>query len=172
MAVTRWDPWGQLAAIQRELDEAMGLGGGRRGVRGAGVLPPMDAFRTDEGTCIRLELPGIRPDDVEVAVEEGVLTVRGERHTEAQVSEEGWLRRERATGTFERSFAIPEGVDVDAIEASFANGVLELTIPHPPERRPHRIPVSTRGADREAIDVASDARSRESQQGEEGGAGA
>lgn len=169
MAVTRWDPWGQLAAIQRDLDEAMGLGGRRRGVRGAGVLPPMDAFRTEDGTCIRLELPGIEPDQVEVSVEEGVLTVRGERHTESEVAEEGWLRRERASGTFERSFALPEGVDVEAIEASFTNGVLELLVPHPPERRPHRIPVATRAADREAIDVSSEAHGRGSQQGEGGG---
>lgn len=160
MAVTRWDPWGELTALQRDLEEALGWGRRRRGVRGAGILPLMDAFRIDEGTCVRIELPGMRPDDIEVSVEEGMLTVRGERRTEEEVTEEGWLRRERATGMFERTMSLPEGVDPEGIRASFEGGVLELVVPHPPERQTHRVPISGGQTGEEAIDVESQSRPR------------
>lgn len=170
MAITRWDPWGELTALQRELDEALGWSRRRRGVRGAAILPPMDAFRTDEGTRIRVELPGMRPENVEVTVEEGLLTIRGERDTEREVSEDGWLRRERATGTFERTFALPEGVNPDDIQASFQNGLLELTVPHAPERQPRRIPIGgEEQASAQAIDVESQGSHAQGAQGEQAG---
>lgn len=154
MAVVRWDPWSELASLQRDVGELFQrtLPSGDR--QGAALVPPIDAFRTDEGLVVRVELPGMSPDEVEVAVEDGTLTISGERRFDKEVAEEQWLRRERALGAFQRSFSLPEGTNAEQIGAAFDNGVLELHIPHPPERKPHRIQVATGGQQPEAIDVS------------------
>jgi HSP20 family protein len=149
MAVLRWDPWGELAALQSDVDRLLG-----RGARETGTLiPPMDAFRTDEGLTVRLELPGMRPEDVDVNVNDGVLTVAGERKIDAGIADEQWVRRERPVGRFERSFTLPDGSDPAGIKASFELGVLELHIPHPPERRPHRIQVQVGSRPTEQVEA-------------------
>jgi HSP20 family protein len=156
MAMLRWDPWGDLAALQRDVDELFGRVQGRSGDARSGAaggwVPPVDAFRTEEALVVRMELPGVRPDGVEVSVHEGVLSVAGERPLEADISDEDWLRRERPVGRFERSLTLPESTDPGGITASFENGVLELRVPHPPERKPHRVSVTT-GGERTAVDV-------------------
>lgn len=155
MAVVRWDPWGELAALQRDVGELFQRTGPQSGARQSpGLVPPIDAFRTDEALVVRAELPGLGPDDVDVSVDDGMLTLSGERRVDADVAEDAWLRRERATGAFQRSFSLPEGTDPQKIEASFENGLLELRIPHPPERRPHRVQVgSANGAKAQTVDV-------------------
>lgn len=157
MALLRWDPWGELAALQRDVNELFGrsVGGGTGPVTRAGALVPLiDAFTTDEGLVVRMELPGMRPDDVDIAVQDGVLTVSGERFDDTEVKEDAWLRRERFLGKFERSFTLPEGTDADAITASFDNGLLELRIPHPPEQQPRRVKISA-GRQQRAVDAGS-----------------
>lgn len=155
MAIMRWDPWGDIAALQRDMDRlaraatSSALGPSET----AGIVPAIDAWRTDEGMVVHAELAGFGPDEVEVNVQDGILTISGERKLRTDVTDEQWVRRERRYGRFDRSFTLPEGTDADAIKASFTNGVLELTIPHPPEKQPRRIPVG--GGDREAIDVST-----------------
>jgi HSP20 family protein len=140
MVMTQWDPWSELAAVQRDIQELFG----RRPQAGqsSNLVPPMDAYRTDEGLVLTLELPGLTSDQVEVNFARGVLTVSGERAVSAEVDDDAWLRRERPVGNFSRSITLPEGTDPEAIRARFENGVLELRIPHSPEQRTHRIPVS------------------------------
>jgi HSP20 family protein len=155
MAVLRWDPWGELAALQRDVNELFGRTVGAAGAtqRRAATVPPIDAYRTQDELVVQVELPGATPGDVEVAVNEGVLTVSGERKLAQEVADDRWVRRERALGAFERSFTLPEGTDPGKITASFENGVLELHVPHPPERKPRRIEVSTSGASGQTVDV-------------------
>lgn len=153
MAIVRWDPFGDIANLQRDMNEMMGWAFGPAR-RTGNLLPPIDAFRTDEALVVTIELPGVRPDDVEVTVEDGVLTLRGERRADEKVTQEQWVRRERAYGSFERSFTLPDGVNPDMITASFENGLLELRIPHPPEKAPRRISIAG-GEGQDAIDVGS-----------------
>lgn len=155
MAVVRWDPWGELAALQRDVGELFQRTGPQSGTRqSTGLVPPIDAYRTDEDLVVRVELPGMAPDDVDVSVDDGMLTLAGERRMDADVPEDAWLRRERPTGAFQRSFSLPEGTDPQKITASFDNGILELHIPHPPERRPHRVDIdSANGAKSQTVDV-------------------
>lgn len=156
MAVVRWDPWGELAALQRDVGELFQRTGPETRRTAGGLVPPIDAFRTDEGLVVRVELPGMTGDDVEVSVDEGTLTISGERRLDDAVGEDQWLRRERPIGSFQRSFSLPEGTDAAKIAAAFDNGLLELRIPHPPERRPHRVQVgSADGVERagETVDV-------------------
>jgi HSP20 family protein len=142
VAILRWDPWGELAALQRDVNELFGRSVGSNVTRSGAFVPPIDAYTTDEGFVIRVELPGVRPDEVDIAVQDGVLTVSGERFGDAEVKDDNWLRRERYVGQFERSFTLPEGTDPDAISASFEHGLLELRVPHPPEQQPRRVKIS------------------------------
>jgi HSP20 family protein len=142
MAVMRWDPWGELAVLQRDVNELFGRTVGQSGRRTASLVPPIDAYQTEAGLVIRMELPGMRPEDVDISVADGQLTVSGERRFDEKVQDDQWVRRERAIGRFERGFTLPKGTDAGQITASFENGVLELTIPHPPERQPRKIQIS------------------------------
>ncbi len=160
MAVVRWDPWGELAALQRDVNELFGrsLTSGTPRTRGQGLVPLIDAFQTQDGLVVRVELPGMAPEDVDVSVQDGVLTISGERAPDQNIADEAWIRRERPVGQFQRSFSLPEGVDAEQIQASFEHGLLELRVPHPPERKPHRVQVTTSGG-REAIDVGGEQQS-------------
>lgn len=154
MAVVRWDPWGELAALQRDVGELFNRTTPETRRPGGNPVPPIDAFRTEDGLVVRVELPGMKHDDVDVSVDDGALTISGERQVDGSVAEDAWLRRERPIGAFQRSFSLPEGTDPEKIEASFDNGLLELHIPHPPERRPHRVQIeSANGAKGETVDV-------------------
>lgn len=153
MAVMRWDPWGELALLQRDMNHLMGRSSGRRV---EGLIPPMDVFRTAEGLTIRLELPGLRSDDVDVSVNDGMLTVSGERKLDAGIGDDAWVHRERPVGRFERSFGLPEGTDPQQIRASFDAGLLELHIPAAPERRPHKVQIETgSGGSEEQVELNS-----------------
>jgi HSP20 family protein len=160
MAVVRWDPWSELDQLQRDVSEVFN----RRMQPSRTARPAMDAFRTDKGTVIRLDVPGFAPDEVQVAVNEGVLTLSGSRSSEREVEEGNWIRRERASSSFERSVVLPKGIDVDAITASVDNGVLEVVVPHPAEQQPRQINVTTAGTERSS-DATVDVESRESTSG-------
>jgi HSP20 family protein len=156
MAVLRWDPWGELAALQRDVND-MWSRFGQQSRRAESLVPPIDAYQSETGLHVRMELAGVRPDDVEISVADGQLTVAGERGLDEKIEEDRWVRRERAVGRFERSFTLPRGTDADAITASFENGVLELTIPHPPERQPRKISITANDAaapSQPAVDVS------------------
>lgn len=139
MAVVRWDPWAELDQLQREVGDLFN----RRLTPARANRPAMDAFRTEKGTVIRLDIPGFGSDDVKVAVHEGVLTLSGSRSEESHVEEGNWIRRERSSSSFERSVVLPKGVDVDAIAATVDHGVLEVIVPHPAEEQPRQINVTT-----------------------------
>jgi HSP20 family protein len=117
--------------------------------RGGGSLaqatwsPQFDMFRRGDELVVRADLPGIAKQDVSVDLEEGTLTIRGERRQEAQEDRGDYYWSERSYGTFERSVALPEGVDEEQAKASFQDGVLEVTMPapKPQERRARRIEV-------------------------------
>lgn len=157
MAVLRWDPWGELAALQRDVSELVDRTQAPAATQGhAGLVPPIDAYRTADELVVRMELPGIDPEHVDVAVEDGMLVVSGERTFDADVEDDAWVRRERAVGAFQRSFNLPEGTDPQSITASFNHGLLELRVPHPPERKPHKVKIGVGAGDSQAaVDVGS-----------------
>jgi HSP20 family protein len=134
-----------LGLYSRSGSPARGMSTGR----GTGSLaqamwtPQLDMFRRGDELVVRADLPGLSKDDVTLEVEEGVLTIRGERRQEAQEDREGYFWSERSYGTFERSIALPEGVDEEQVKASFRDGVLEVTMPAPKaqEQRRRRIEI-------------------------------
>lgn len=130
MAIVRWDPWGESMRMARDLDRIFGrLGQQGGGGEGIAWMPKIDVKRSGDDVMVRAELPGLRPEDVDIELSDNVLTISGERKTEEQKENEGWLIRESSYGAFERSISIPEGVDPSAISANFNDGVLEVTVP-------------------------------------------
>ena len=103
--------------------------------------PAVDIQEADERFVIHADVPGVSPENIEITMEDGVLTLKGIRETESRDEKEGFTRIERLSGRFHRRFTLPETVDAEAIEAHFKNGVLELLIPKLPRLQPRRIEV-------------------------------
>jgi HSP20 family protein len=106
-------------------------------------VPPMDLVEVEDHFVLKADLPGLTEGDVNIEVQDGTLTISGERKAEHEQREKGWYRIERSFGSFSRSLTLPDGVDADRIEASFTDGVLEVHIPKPEERKPRRISISS-----------------------------
>ncbi len=104
--------------------------------------PSVDIFETDEGLTVKAELPGVKKEDVSVEVKENVLTLKGERKADSEVSDDKYYRRERCFGTFQRSFNLEYHVNPERINARFKDGVLEVTIAKPEEEKPKQITVN------------------------------
>jgi HSP20 family protein len=105
-------------------------------------VPAMDLVEHDDQFVLRADLPGLSEGDVNIEVEDGVLTVSGERKAEHDQRERGFYRVERQFGKFSRTLTLPDGIDGEQIKASFSNGVLEVWIPKPEQRKPRRIEIS------------------------------
>ena len=106
----------------------------------------MDLVEEGDHYVLRADLPGLSEQDVNVELEDNVLTVSGERKSEHEERREGFHRVERASGHFSRSLTLPEGVDPDSVKASFDKGVLEVRIPKPEQRKPRRVAISVGGS--------------------------
>jgi HSP20 family protein len=146
MAIVRWEPLREVASIQNEMNRLFGTifdspapGGNGNTLRR--WMPPMDLVETDDHFVLRADLPGLGEGDVNIEVEDNVLTVSGERKAEHETTKEGYHRVERAFGSFSRSLTLPDGVDADAVTASFDRGVLEIRIPKPEQRKPRKISI-------------------------------
>lgn len=147
MTLVRWQPtreWSAFGAdLDRFLDSFFQVRGGDPGGHRRWI-PAMDVIERDDSLVLKVDLPGLSEDDVTVEVKDNVLTVSGERRSEQEHTEDGYRRVERSFGHFSRSVTLPEGVDESKVTASFNEGVLEVNVPKPEERRPTRIPI-TRG---------------------------
>lgn len=108
-------------------------------------VPAMDLVETDGEYLARADLPGMTADDVTLEVNGDRLTISGERKADHEAGERGWYRFERSFGRFNRVLTLPDGIDTDAIQASFENGVLELRIPKPAKATPRRIQIGGSG---------------------------
>ena len=145
MAVVRWEPVREVHSLQQEMNRLFGSFFDTPGQAADGArqrwIPAMDLVESDQHYLLRADLPGLGTDDVKIELDENVLTISGERRTQREHRAEGHYRIERASGTFARSLTLPSGVDADRIEADFANGVLEVRIPKPEQRRPRRVAI-------------------------------
>jgi HSP20 family protein len=131
-----------------EMDRMFGQFGGRW--RTTGGLMPMDAFEKDDVYTLRFDLAGADPDDVDVTVEQGVLTVTAERPVE-DTEGANWLVRERPTGTHSRQVRLGDRLDGSSVEARYDRGVLTVTIPIRPEAKPYKVAVAS--GEHQAVDA-------------------
>jgi HSP20 family protein len=147
----RWDPFAELNTLQRQMDrlfrdsfhfsDPFRLAGSS--TNGGTFVPSADVYETPDTIQLRLEVPGVDEKDLNITIENGALTVRGERKREEGEKEENFLRMERPYGAFSRTFTLPQGVDADHINASYVNGVLTVELNKRAEAKPKQIPIST-----------------------------
>ena len=108
-------------------------------------VPHMDLVEAEDHFVLKADLPGLDEGDVSIEVQDGTLTISGEREAEHESRERGWYRIERAFGSFSRSLTLPDRVDSDGISANFDRGVLEVRIPKPEEHKPRRVEIKAGG---------------------------
>ena len=142
MTITRFEPWNYLDLLHRDLDRMAGAGRRTSGEQSvADWSPAVDIIEEKDRFVLRADVPGVRPDDIDVSMDNGTLSLSGERHPIAAVEESGVQRIERATGRFLRRFTLPETANAEAITAKCADGILEVSIPKAPEVQARRITV-------------------------------
>jgi HSP20 family protein len=143
--LVRWDPLREAAAMHTELSRLMnGLFEGN-GRQGQAWVPTMDVWETEDSVHYAFDLPGLTQDAIQVEVEDSTLTVSATRAREQREDTSTFHRFERRFGTFSRSIGLPAGVSDDSINASYVNGVLEISVPKPEQPKPKRIDVAVPG---------------------------
>jgi len=152
MATTRYEPWSLLRQIQQDLNQNLGAFEGTApdetdndysNVVTSHWRPAVDIREENDRFVIEADLPGVDPKDIEITMENGVLTLKGERRFEKDASGDNYKRIERAYGVFYRRFSLPDSADPDKIEARGNNGVLEIILPKQEKVQPRRINVQS-----------------------------
>lgn len=144
MTMIRYQPWRSLGDLHSELNRLFeGAGPNINGDENAACdwVPAVDVREEADRFIVHADLPGIDPADIEITMEDGVLTVRGERKTEATTNADGYRRVERSAGYFYRRFTLPDTIDSEGVKARGNNGVLEIAIPKHAKVQPRRIAV-------------------------------
>lgn len=145
--IIRWNPEADLfrgrmdRLFNEMLQNVWGVAPTSEGVAPRAWAPPVDIRETEEALVLSAELPGLTREEVEITLDNNVLTLSGERKLEKDAKGETWHRVERAYGSFSRSFTLPASVRTDRVEAVFADGILTVTLPKMEESKPRRISI-------------------------------
>jgi HSP20 family protein len=141
--LTRWDPFAELGDLRSRFDRLFddAIVGDRRA-----WTPSIDVVRNADNIVIRADIPGIKPEDVKIEIQDDILTITGEHEERTEKKDEQYVRRERRYGGFSRSMVLPAGVDATKIEAKTQNGVVEVTIPLPTAAKKEPITITPTSA--------------------------
>ena len=140
MVLQRWDPFRDLRRVDGLF--ARQFRDFRHGSGQAGAWPvPLDVTHEDDSVVVEASIPGIKPDEVEVTIEDGRMTIEGKTAVESDESRGGYVVRERRTGRFYRAIRLPETVDADGAESRYENGVLTVTLPKQASRKARKVEV-------------------------------
>lgn len=149
--LTRWDPFAEMSAMRTMMDRLFDQSLGRFPALarsgedlGAATLG-LDVYETGEEYVVKAAVPGVDPKDVEISVDDDVLTIKGEFQQQEEVEEDGWLRRELRYGSFHRQLRLPPTVDAEKAQATFEYGVMKLSIPKKPEARSRSFKITPKG---------------------------
>lgn len=142
MAYT-YQPWSLLNQLQKELERAQEGGVTEGTIATAEWAPAVDIKEENDKFVLQADIPGVKPEDIDVSMENGVLTIRGEKKTEARTKHEGYKRIERPYGSFYRRFSLPDTANADAISAKSKHGVLEIVIPKREAIKPKKISIES-----------------------------
>ena len=164
MAVVRWDPFREVVSLQSRLnslfqDYGRGATDGEA-LSAASFAPPVDIYEDDQKLVLKLEVPGVKEDALDIQIEGRTLTVRGERKFSSEEKQENFHRVEHRYGTFARSFTLPNTVDAESVKATYDAGVLELSLAKKAEAKPRQIKIgvaSASAADAKKIEPAKTA---------------
>jgi HSP20 family protein len=141
MNLYRYEPWTLVNRLHRDLDRLVTHPADEAPNAVAEWVPAIDVREEEKQFIIHADLPGVDAKDIDVSLEKGVLTIRGRRNLEGRDEKNGFRRVERVTGSFYRSFTLPDTADSTSVKARFTNGVLEVTIPKQAQVLPRRITV-------------------------------
>ena len=142
--IIRWDPFRNLSTLQEQVNRLFEGNFSRSGDHSTltAWAPSVDVYETENELVIKADLPEVAEKDIDVRVENNMLTIRGERKFEERVEEENYLRMERSYGSFSRSFSLPNTVDTQAIKAEYTDGVLTVTLPKRAESKPKQVKIN------------------------------
>jgi len=146
--MVRWDPFRDVTALRDEMNRLFSrtLGDTRGGGGAQTWSPALDVFETADQIVVEVDLPGLKPEDIDIALDDNVLTISGERRFHDKGEQGRFYRLERSYGHFQRSLGLPPGVKQDAISADFERGVLVVRVPKADEVRPRKIAVGAAAA--------------------------
>jgi HSP20 family protein len=141
--LTRWYPFGELGELRSRFDRMFDeFADGRE----RAWTPAIDVVRDNGNLVLRADIPGIKPEEVKIEVEDDILTVSGEHEEHKEQKDKHYVRRERRYGSFSRSMALPPGVDAKSIKAETRDGVVEVTIPFPKEAKKETVTITPTAA--------------------------
>lgn len=147
--LVRWEPFRDLVSLREAMDRLFEESFVRPQ---AGWLAPVEAgtlavdvYETDDSVVVKSAVPGVKPEELDIAIAGDTLTIKGETRSEEEIKEENYVRRELRYGSFARTIAVPSSVVADKAKAEFENGVLTLTLPKAEEVKPKAIKVKTKG---------------------------
>lgn len=143
MTLTRYNPWSLFDQLQRDLNMPLNKfdSDDNGSIATANWVPAVDIKEDDKAFTLMADIPGVDPNEIEVTMEKGVLTIKGERRSEKKSDEPNYKRVERQYGVFYRRFTLPDSANADAIKAQSAHGVLQITIPKQEVAQSRRISV-------------------------------
>lgn len=150
--ISRFEPFRRSSFLPEQLNRLFSEAFDRSSEEGnlTAWAPAVDIYETEHELVVKADLPDVKPEDLDIRVENNILTIRGERKFEKQVNESNYLRVERAYGSFARSFSLANTVNSEAIKADYKNGVLTLSIPKREEAKPKQIKVNVEPAPEKA----------------------
>jgi len=144
--ITRWDPLREFATIQDRMNrlfrDSYGNEGREEALSNTAFAPPVDVYEDEHGVTLKIEVPGIDENDIDVRIENNTLTVHGERKFEKEEKEENYRRVERQYGSFTRTFSLPNTVDQESVQADYDKGVLKVKLTKKAEAKPKQIKVN------------------------------
>jgi HSP20 family protein len=146
MSLVRYEPWSLFNQLHQDFDRMLDhrlrrVSDDGDQLNASDWVPAVDIREEEQRYVIHADVPGVKPEDIEVNMEDGVLTIRGQRQSETRDEREGYKRVERVRGSFFRRFSLPDTADAEAISARSADGVLEIVIPKQAKIQPKRIKV-------------------------------
>ena len=143
--LVRWDPYGDMlslrSAMDRLFEDAWVRPLTKLGTNGGPATLAVDVYETDNDMVIEANVPGVKPEDIDISIQGDTLTIKGESQADETVTEDKFHTRERHFSAFYRQLMLPKAVESDAAEAEFKDGVLKLSIPKAEEARERKIPV-------------------------------
>ncbi len=146
--ITRWDPFREFSTLQDRMNRLFRESQGtEESLTTSSFAPPVDVYEDEHNVSLKLEVPGIDEKDIDVRIENNVLTVHGERKFEKEEKEENFRRVERQYGSFTRTFTLPTTVDAEKVSANYDKGILKITLPKKAEAKPKQIKVNV-GSDK------------------------
>ncbi len=143
MLLRRWEPFSHIHSSSHSFPRmALGFPATSDGGHDGRWRLPLDVFEEDENLVLRASVPGVEPEDIEVTIEDGILTIKGQTSEESESREKGYIIKERRTGSFHRSLRLPDRFDPDKAESDYENGVLTVHLPKAEEKRAKRLAVA------------------------------